>query len=373
MTPFFKTYLLPGLVFQSVIIGGGYGTGREIAEFFLSHGAFGGLLGFGVTALTWAILLAVGFEFARVSKGYDYKTFFSALLGPFWRLFEVLYLLIALLVLSVLGSAAGQMIASAFGLPTMVGALGLLLTIGVLAFFGGGAIARVMTWWSILLFSLYGVFFIWVSLSHGDAIVDALSRGTIDGAWYFDGVRYAAYNLVAFAAVLFVLPNLKTRREALVSGAFAGAISILPGVLVFIAMLSRFPGIDQEAVPVVVLLGSLNAIWLAIAFQVVLFGTFVETGVGIIHAINERVATALKASGRVFPQWARFVLAIGFLAVAIFLAEAVGIIDLIAGGYGALSYAFIAVVIAPLLTLGIFKIAASDNPVTEEPRVSRQS
>lgn len=52
MTPFFKTYLLPGLVFQSVIIGGGYGTGREIAEFFLSHGAFGGLLGFGVTALT---------------------------------------------------------------------------------------------------------------------------------------------------------------------------------------------------------------------------------------------------------------------------------------------------------------------------------
>ena len=51
----------------------------------------------------------------------------------------------------------------------------------------------------------------------------------------------------------------------------------------------------------------------------------------------------------------------------------VGIIDLIAGGYGVLSYAFIAVVVAPLLTLGIYKIAASDNPVTEEPRVSRQS
>ena len=82
-----------------------------------------------------------------------------------------------------------------------------------------------------------------------------------------DGVRYAAYNLVAFAAVLFVLPNLKTRREAVTSGAIAGAVSILPGVLVFIAMLARFPGIETEAVPVVVLLGSLNAVWLAAAFQ----------------------------------------------------------------------------------------------------------
>ena len=373
MTSIFKTYLLPGLVFQSVIIGGGYGTGREIAEYFLSHGALGGLLGFGVTALTWAVLLAVGFEFARVFKGYDYKTFFSALLGPFWRLFEILYLLIALLVLSVLGSAAGQMIATAFGAPTVVGALGLLLTIGVLAFFGGGAIAKVMTWWSVLLFSLYGVFFVWVSVSQGEAIASALSGASAEGNWVLDGVRYAAYNLVAFAAVLFVLPNLKTRREAVTSGAIAGAVSILPGVLVFIAMLARFPGIETEAVPVVVLLGSLNAVWLAAAFQIVLFGTFVETGVGIIHAINERVAIALKASGRRLPQWARFMLATGFLAIAIFLAEAVGIIDLIAGGYGALSYAFIAVVVAPLLTLGIFRIAASDNPVTEEPRVSRQS
>jgi len=372
MTSFFKTYLLPGLVFQSVIIGGGYGTGREIAEFFLSHGALGGLLGFAATALTWAVLLAVGFEFARVTKGYDYKTFFTALLGPFWRLFEVVYLLIALLVLSVLGSAAGQMIADASGLPTVVGALALLVTIGVLAFFGGGAIARVMAWWSVLLFALYGLFFIWVTASYGDAIAGALQAGSVEGAWHLDGLRYAAYNMVAFAAVLFVLPGLQTRREALVSGALAGAISVIPGVLVFIAMLARYPGIEQEAVPVVFLLGVVNVVWLSVLFQVVLFGTFVETGVGIIHAINERVATAIKASGRRFPQWARFALAVTFLAAAIFLAEAVGIIDLIAGGYGVLSYAFIAVVIAPLLTLGLFRIATANKKEMEEHRVSRQ-
>ena len=30
----FKKYLLPGFVFQSVTIGGGYGTGRELVEYF---------------------------------------------------------------------------------------------------------------------------------------------------------------------------------------------------------------------------------------------------------------------------------------------------------------------------------------------------
>ena len=41
---FFKKYLLPGFVFQSVVIAGGYGTGREIVEYFLSYGPLGGLL-----------------------------------------------------------------------------------------------------------------------------------------------------------------------------------------------------------------------------------------------------------------------------------------------------------------------------------------
>lgn len=372
MTTLFRTYLLPGLVFQSVIIGGGYGTGREIAEFFLSHGPVGGLLGFAVTGGVWAILLGIGFEFARVTKGYDYRTFFIALLGPFWRLFEILYVLIALLVLSVLGSAAGQMIADAFGVPTIVGALGLLLTIGVLAFFGGRVIARVMAWWSLLLYLLYGVFFLWVTASYGGPIAAALEQGSAEGAWLLDGVRYAAYNLIAFAAVLFVLPNLKTRKEAVLSGAIAGLVSIIPGVLVFIAMLSRYPEIQDQAVPVVFLLGILNAVWLTVLFQIVLFGTFVETGVGIIHAINERIATAVKAGGARFPQWARFAVAVAFLAAAIFLAEAVGIIDLIARGYGVLSYAFIAVVVAPLLTLGLYRIVAAKNKNPEDYRVASQ-
>ena len=45
--PFFRKYLLPGFVFQSIVIGGGYGTGRELVEYFLQFGPLGRAAGDG--------------------------------------------------------------------------------------------------------------------------------------------------------------------------------------------------------------------------------------------------------------------------------------------------------------------------------------
>ena len=45
----FVKYLIPGFIFQSVVIGGGYGTGAEIAQYFGVNGLVGGLLGMCVT------------------------------------------------------------------------------------------------------------------------------------------------------------------------------------------------------------------------------------------------------------------------------------------------------------------------------------
>ena len=42
---FFRTYLMPGFIFQSIVVGGGYGTGRELVEFFMIEGPLGGLMG----------------------------------------------------------------------------------------------------------------------------------------------------------------------------------------------------------------------------------------------------------------------------------------------------------------------------------------
>lgn len=359
-----QKYLIPGLVFQSVIIGGGYGTGREIAEFFLSHGALGGLLGMLVTAVVWAVILAIAFEFARITQAYDYRSFFKALLGPVWIAFEVVYLLIVVLVLSVLGSAAGEMLSDALGLPPFIGVVLLVAAIGLLAFFGSERIKQTLAVWSVLLYLVYAMILIITFSKFGGEITETLRQGEVTGRWALDGVRYAAYNLIALGAVLFVLPALASRREAVCSGVIAGLIGILPGVFVYLAMLSQHPGIGEAAVPLLSILDALGIMALFVVAQIVLFGTFVETGAGLIHAINERVAVTLEEKGRAFPALARTLLAITLLGVAIVLAAAVGIIDLIASGYGALSYAFIGLVVLPLITIGLYEIAVHKSPET---------
>ena len=44
-------WLIPGFIFQSVTIGGGYGTGAEIAQYFGASGMVGGLLSALVTRI----------------------------------------------------------------------------------------------------------------------------------------------------------------------------------------------------------------------------------------------------------------------------------------------------------------------------------
>jgi len=82
MSSFYQKYLLPGLVFQGVVIGGGYATGRELVEFFLPHGPIGGLLSMAVAALIWSCVMAASFELCRMTQSYDYKTFFKLAVGP---------------------------------------------------------------------------------------------------------------------------------------------------------------------------------------------------------------------------------------------------------------------------------------------------
>ena len=83
----FQRFLLPGFAFKAVVIGGGYATGRELAEFFLPSGPWGGLAGMVLAMLAWSLICAVTFAFAHAARAYDYRTFFEHLLGPAWIVF----------------------------------------------------------------------------------------------------------------------------------------------------------------------------------------------------------------------------------------------------------------------------------------------
>jgi len=358
---FFKKYLLPGFVFQSVTIAGGYGTGRELVEFFLNYGPLGGLLGmFLVTTLMWSLILAISFEFSRKFKAYDYRTFFKKLLGPFWFLFEIIYAIQIFLVLAVIGSAAGIILRDNFGVPYIGGVIIMLAAVGFLTFKGKGLIENFLSVWSIILYLVYIAFFVVALIKFGPLIQKNFASGLILPRWALGGFKYALYNLGTVPAVLFCLNHIESRKEAVTAGILGGFTGIIPGALFFVSVVGYYPGVLPEEIPAVFLLQKAGVPVLLIVFQIVLFGTLIETGTGFIHSVNERIRSTLRAKGKELLRWQRPLVAMIMLLIALGIST-FGLVNLIAKGYGSAAWGFLIAYIIPILTLGVYKIVKSSS------------
>lgn len=352
----FKKYFIPGIIFQSVVIAGGYGTGREIVEFFLSFGTVGGLMAMlGISGVIWGIVCAATFEFARVFKAYDYRTFFKKLLGKAWWLYELCYVVLLLIVLAVIASSAGSILNEMFGINYYIGVVAMMIGVGILVLKGTEAIEKFLSYWTFLLYSVYIIFLVMLFTKFGSEITGGIANGTMESGWALGGFKYAFYNLGIIPAVLFSVKHVETRKEAIGSGIMAGIIGIVPAVLLFVAMSGFYPEILTAAVPTVYILNALGSPLLQIVFQVTLFGTLIETGTGFIYAVTERITSVYVEKEKKMAGWIIPSVTIGLLALGVFIAQ-FGLIGLIAQGYGTITWGFLVFYVIPVVTIGIYKI-----------------
>jgi uncharacterized membrane protein YkvI len=376
MNDFFRRYLLPGFVFESAVIAGGYATGRELVQFFLPAGPWGGLLGMIVAMLFWSAVLMVSFELARIAKAYDYRSFFKLLLGRAWFLFEIAYFLLIIIVFAVMGAAAGEIAHNLFGVPRLLGSMAMIAATGLMVFYSSAVIEKFLALSVGYLYLVYIVFFIWSFVAFGDRIEAAFASQPVGHGWFKAGVTYAGYNVATVPAVFFCIRHLTRRRDALVAGFLGGPLGMLPGVAFYIAMVGYYDQIADVALPSAFLLGKFGAPWFEWAFQLAVLLTLVDTGVPILHAINERVAKVYEERGRPMPRAMRPALAITVMVISVYAASAIGLVALIENGYGYLTYAFIALLIVPVLTIGVWRItrppAGSSRPDDDgrSPQVS---
>lgn len=352
----FKKYFIPGIIFQSVVIAGGYGTGREIVEFFLSFGTVGGLVAMlAISGVIWGIVCAATFEFARVFKAYDYRTFFKKLLGKAWWLYELCYVVLLLIVLAVIASSAGSILNEMFGINYYIGVVAMMIGVGILVLKGTEAIEKFLSYWTFLLYSVYIIFLVMLFTKFGSEITGGIANGTMESGWALGGFKYAFYNLGIIPAVLFSVKHVETRKEAIGSGIMAGIIGVLPAVLLFVAMSGFYPEILTAAVPTVYILNALGSPLLQIVFQVTLFGTLIETGTGFIYAVTERITSVYVEKEKKMAGWIIPSVTVGLLALGVFIAQ-FGLIGLIAQGYGTITWGFLVFYVIPVVTIGIYKI-----------------
>ena len=355
----FHRFLLPGLAFKAVVIGGGYATGREIAEFFLPAGPWGGIAAILLAMSLWSGVCVATFLFARATGALDYRAFFRALLGRGWVAFEVAYVVFVVLILAVFGAAAGAIGTAMFRLPPIAGTLALMVAIAGFAAFGNAAVERLFAYVSILLYGVYTVFFVLALSTFGGRIAAAFATsGPVPAYSAVGGLTYAGYNIVGAVVILPVLRHLTGRRDAIIAGAIAGPLAMLPALLFFCCMTAFMPAIAGEVLPSDYMLARLGHPAFHLLFQAMIFCALLESGTGAVHAINERIASAWRFKHRAAPGLAaRGALSLALLAGCMLLADRVGLVSLIANGYRVLAYILIAIYVVPLLTIGTWRLA----------------
>ena len=358
----FQRFLLPGLAFKALVIGGGYATGREVAEFFLPNGPWGGVFAILLATFLFSGGCILTFLFALATRSLDYQSFFKALLGPGWIVWEIVYILFVILILAVYGAAAGAIGTAALGWPTLAGVAMLMVGIAVFTTFGNRAVERLFEWVSYLLYGVYALFFIFAFSEFGDRILSGFTTAAATaptGNWALNGATYFSYNILGAIVVLPVVRHLTSNRDAVIAGAICGPLAMLPALLFFMATVAFYPTIMSAELPSDFLLERMGRPWFQTLFQIMIFAALLESGASAVHAVNERVDKQWQRSrGTPLDARARLIISLGLLAGCMFLADRFGLVALIASGYRAFAYILLAVFVVPLCTVGVAKILA---------------
>lgn len=368
MTPgrFLQIYVVPGAVFEAITVGGGYGTGRETVEFFTKYGHAGGLLGMLVATACMAMVTVTTFEIARRFRAYEYRSLMKRLIGPAWFCYEALGITMMMLVLSITGAAAGTILANSFGIPSWVGVVLMFGLIVLLNYFGREVVIRVLSFWVLLLIGVIVTYFVVISRHYGAAAVRP-DLGDVEPGWFLSGCKYAVYNVAAVPMMLYATRHIETATQAAISGLLAAVLAMSLGVLFHLSFLAAYPAVLEQSLPTHWMIQNVHAPGLMIAYVIVLFGAFIKTCVGVVQGVNERFDEWYRErTGRALGRRSHALIAAAAIASSGALSN-VGIITLVRSGYGSIAWAFLAVYVLPLLTVGAYQLIRGRGPGLEAP------
>lgn len=361
----FRRFLLPGLAFKAVVIGGGYATGRELAEFFLPLGPWGGVAAMAFATLIWSLVAAATFAVAFRTGARDYRHFFQELLGRGWFLFEIAYAVFIVLILAVFGAAAGAIAQATLGVPGVVGTVALMVAIIACVAFGNESVERAFMVLSVLLYLTYAIFLVLSLAGVGDRIGEAFATAALpSGDWPLAGLTYASYNIVGAVVILPITRHFRSRRDAVTAGLVAGPLAMLPALLFFTSMVAFLPDVADAVLPSDYILERLGHPAFNALFQLMIFAALLESGIGAVHAVNERIA---RTRGIAMTATMRALLAFALLLPCMLVAERIGLVALIASGYRALAWVIIAVYILPLLVYVVLRRGGGGQVPKTEP------
>ena len=351
-----RVLIVPSSVFLSVIFGGAFGSGREVAQFISTHGAYDGLITIALIALIFGVCLSLCFELARLFRQYEYRGFYKILLGRGWIAYEVVIIIGLIVALAVCASSSGAVLNTRFGVPTLLGgSLLLLLVVGLN--YGGrkivekSMIASVCALWAVLFVLLFLVL-----TNKGSVIENAFASGVLTGTGVGDAFKYAFTSAGYIPLLLFCATQLRNRKETFTAGMLAGFMGIAPAIILHFSFMSDYPAVISEVLPTYAVIEAVASPLFLNIYIIVLFVMIAQTGVGVLHGALERIdGWLIEKKGAPMGRIGHGLSSGGALLVASALAS-IGLVDLIIRAYDFFSAVFAGIFILPLFTVGLYKI-----------------
>jgi uncharacterized membrane protein YkvI len=385
--------LKPGALMMIFIIGGGYVSGREVAEFAGEYGPLGAVSVASI-AVGFALLTVPVFEFARRFETRTYADFIRALLGRAWPAFDALFVLTALFLVGVVTSFAGVfmdvLLATYAGVTIPDLAAGyhygyLVLGVAVLALVGLGEsfITDFDLVGSAVVMAIFLLFTVAVLGTGGraTAAVDAFSA-SVDSycattprcessvpSTLVAGLVYVGIHVPVYPLIIGELHDdeegflLETRRQSVLAGAFAGVCMTAPFALTYAVQMGFYPDPSvvggSQPVPWLPMLERSVGTWGVALYVVVAAWGFLATTTALVGTVVDRVGGTVVGADRVADGAGRLVAAAAVVVAGLAVAS-VGFVRLIFSYYGWFALVYGVVFAAPMLTAGVWRLARHD-------------
>ncbi|GAA5051647.1 hypothetical protein GCM10025751_26970 [Haladaptatus pallidirubidus] len=292
-----------------------------------------------------------------------------------WPIFELIYVILAVVIIAVVASAGGNLMNQILGVPVFVANVLLIGFIFFVLYFGRGAIERFSVVGTTFIYAVYITMFAYVLINNGGQTLEVLRSGStayVDNpsisAAMKSALIYAGYSLIGFIPPLFLIDRMESRSEAVLSGVLSAFMLAIPLALSYLSLLAYYPSerVMGASVPWLAMLGSPV---LLVLYGVAIGWTLTESGVGFVHSITERIDENIRESDYRFfatrdglSAFERGSVGLLILLSAIWLSR-IGIISLVSEVYPILAVLFTAVLVLPLLTVGLYRLS---NPTWKQ-------
>lgn len=360
MNKFIRYYLVPGAIFQSSIIAGGYGTGREVMEYISRYGAWGGVVACLVAGLVFTVVLSLTWELARITKTYDYHSFTKVLLGRAWISYEALFICTLFLVQAVLAAAAGKILSDILPVDPWVGIILMLVVIVILNYFGRAVVVACMGITSVLVTVVLLVYCALAINHQPETMAVLFSVADYEGTEaMFSGAKFAMYNCLSIPVILYAVAGQESRRQTFFAGLFGGIFAMIPAVLLHLSFVGNISDLLNYDLPTYWMFKQFDMQWVTTIYLLVLFATVAQSGVGVLQGLNERIDNSLtKVRGRGLSKASHALIAAAVVLISGLFAQ-LGVVALIGQGYQFIAFGLFVVYLLPLLTLGLSRIIAA--------------